>query len=76
MRAGETWNEYPIAYPVIAGLPKAAAVGDIDLDGRPDIVLSAPSRRAARGGESSGSALGTRRSNRRGTRSTSAGRKA
>ena len=39
--AGEHLDPYPINYPAIAGLPKAAAVGDIDLDGRPDIVLSA-----------------------------------
>lgn len=34
------WREYSIRYPPIAGRPKAAAVGDIDLDRRPDIVLS------------------------------------
>ena len=49
-RAGEMWTEYPIAYPAIAGLPKAAAVGDIDLDGRPDIVLSAEQARGERRG--------------------------
>ena len=48
--AGDTWTEYPITYPAIAGLPKAAAVGDIDLDGRPDIVLSAEQARGDRRG--------------------------
>jgi hypothetical protein len=48
--AGETWTEYPIEYPTIAGLPKAAAVGDIDLDGRPDIVLSAEQARGEKRG--------------------------
>ena len=48
--AGGTWTEYPITYPAIAGLPKAAAVGDIDLDGRPDIVLSAEQARGDRRG--------------------------
>jgi hypothetical protein len=49
-RVGETWTEYPIVYPAIAGLPKAAAVGDIDLDGRPDIVLSAEQARGGKRG--------------------------
>jgi hypothetical protein len=40
-RAGDAWTEHQIAYPAMAGLPKAAAVGDLDLDGRLDIVLSA-----------------------------------
>ena len=34
------WIEHPIAYPEMVGRPKSAAVGDINLDGRPDIVLS------------------------------------
>jgi hypothetical protein len=37
---GEMWTDHTVRYPVIAGRPKAAAVGDIDLDGRPDVVLS------------------------------------
>jgi hypothetical protein len=36
----DAWVEHPIRYPAIAGRPKAAAVGDLDLDGRPDLVLS------------------------------------
>jgi hypothetical protein len=48
--AGEKWTEYPITYPAIAGLPKAAAVGDIDLDGRPDLVLSGEQARGERRG--------------------------
>lgn len=36
----EQWFEHAVDYPVIAGRPKAVAVGDIDLDGRPDLVLS------------------------------------
>lgn len=36
----EAWVEHPIRYPAIAGRPKAAAIGDIDLDGRRDLVLS------------------------------------
>ena len=48
--AGKAWTEYPITYPAIASLPKAAAVGDIDLDGRPDIVLSAEQARGDRQG--------------------------
>ena len=35
-----SWKEYPVPYPTIAGRPKSAAVGDLDLDGRPDIVLA------------------------------------
>lgn len=35
-----SWKEYQVPYPEIAGRPKSAAVGDIDLDGRPDIVLA------------------------------------
>ena len=46
----QRWTEYPVSYPTIAGLPKAAAVGDIDLDGRPDIVLSSEQARGDRRG--------------------------
>jgi hypothetical protein len=38
--SADAWVEHPIRYPIIAGRPKAAAIGDIDLDGRRDIVLS------------------------------------
>jgi G:T-mismatch repair DNA endonuclease (very short patch repair protein) len=48
--SSDSWTEYPITYPAIAGLPKAAAVGDIDLDGRPDIVLSSEQARGERRG--------------------------
>ena len=37
---GLHWQEYPIAHPSNIGMPKAVAVGDIDWDGRLDIVLS------------------------------------
>jgi hypothetical protein len=37
---GGSWQEYPILYPPLVGRPKAASVGDINLDGKPDIVLS------------------------------------
>ncbi len=37
---GELWTEFMVPYPEIAGRPKAVAVGDIDLDGRPDLVLA------------------------------------
>ena len=47
---GERWTEYPVSYPTIAGLPKSAAVGDIDLDGRPDVVLSAEQARGGKRG--------------------------
>lgn len=34
------WREYSIRYPAIAGRPKSVAIGDIDVDGRSDIVLA------------------------------------
>ncbi len=37
--AGTLWSEYQLGYPHRLGTPKAAAVGDIDLDGRLDIVV-------------------------------------
>jgi len=37
---GDLWSEYRIRYPKRLGTPKAAAVGDIDLDGINDVVLS------------------------------------
>jgi hypothetical protein len=36
----EAWVEHAIRYPALAGRPKAVAIGDIDLDGRRDLVLS------------------------------------
>ena len=38
--SADVWIEHPIRYPAIGGRPKAASIGDIDLDGRPDLVLS------------------------------------
>ena len=38
--SADTWVEHAIRYPAIAGRPKAVAIGDIDLDGRRDLVLS------------------------------------
>ena len=38
--SGDVWVEHPIRYPAIAGRPKAIAIGDIDLDGKRDLVLS------------------------------------
>jgi hypothetical protein len=35
------WIEHEIRYPKLAGRPKAVAIGDIDLDGAHDLVLSA-----------------------------------
>ena len=40
-RTGDSWVEHAIRYPSIAGRPKAVAIGDLDLDGRRDLVLSA-----------------------------------
>jgi hypothetical protein len=36
-----SWVEHAIRYPALAGRPKAVAIGDIDLDGKRDLVLSA-----------------------------------
>jgi len=38
--SADAWVEHPIEYPSIAGRPKAVAIGDIDLDGKRDLVLS------------------------------------
>ena len=48
-KSGE-WAEHAIRYPAIAGRPKAAAVGDIDRDGRLDVVLSSEEAGGARRG--------------------------
>jgi hypothetical protein len=37
----DSWVEHAITYPALAGRPKAVAVGDIDLDGKRDLILSA-----------------------------------
>lgn len=37
---GLLWSEYLLPYPYRLGTPKAAAVGDIDLDGLRDVVLT------------------------------------
>jgi FG-GAP-like repeat/FG-GAP repeat len=48
--SGDAWTESVVRYPAIAGRPKAAAVGDIDRDGRPDVVLSAEEARGGKRG--------------------------
>lgn len=37
---GDSWNEIPVRYGHRLGTPKAAGVGDIDLDGVLDVVIS------------------------------------
>jgi hypothetical protein len=37
----DSWVEHAIKYPALAGRPKAVAIGDIDLDGKRDLILSA-----------------------------------
>jgi hypothetical protein len=44
------WEDHPLPYPAIAGRPKSAAVGDMDLDGRPDIILSSEQAGGAKRG--------------------------
>jgi hypothetical protein len=39
-KSADAWVEHAIRYPAIAGRPKAVAIGDIDLDGKRDLVLS------------------------------------
>jgi hypothetical protein len=39
-RGGDRWSAHAIPIPANAGLPKAVNVGDIDLDGRPDVVFT------------------------------------
>ena len=39
-RVANSWQEYTIPKPPNTGTPKGCNVGDIDLDGRPDIVMS------------------------------------
>jgi hypothetical protein len=48
-RAPPAWQEVSIALPAGCGTGKAAAVGDIDLDGRADIVFTCEHARAASG---------------------------
>jgi FG-GAP-like repeat len=48
--SADVWVEHPIRYPAIAGRPKAASIGDIDLDGRPDLVLSSEQASGTRRG--------------------------
>ena len=47
---GESGDEHQVPYPSEVGTPKAAAVGDIDLDGREDIVLSTANARGGKRG--------------------------
>jgi hypothetical protein len=46
----DSWTEHPIAYPSLAGRPKAVSIGDLDLDGRPDLVLSSEQAQNGRRG--------------------------
>ncbi len=46
---GKSWEERPIATPATAGTPKAVAVGDVDLDGRPDLVVTCEEARELSG---------------------------
>jgi hypothetical protein len=46
----DSWVEHAIRYPALAGRPKAVAVGDIDLDGGRDLVLSAEQAYAGKRG--------------------------
>jgi len=39
-RASNSWQEYPISKPAGTGTAKGCNIGDIDLDGDPDIVIS------------------------------------
>jgi hypothetical protein len=43
------WQEHVVPYPEDVGTPKAVAIGDIDLDGRRDIVLSTANAQEKRG---------------------------
>jgi hypothetical protein len=44
-RDGRRWSEHRINVPALAGTAKSVAVADIDLDGKPDLVLSAEGAR-------------------------------
>ncbi len=48
--SGRRWQEQRIAYPENMGRGKAVAVGDVDRDGRPDLVLSCESANAPKSG--------------------------
>ena len=39
-KTGQNWKHFPIAIPEYATKPKSVAVGDIDKDGKPDLVHS------------------------------------
>ncbi|TDI94862.1 MAG: hypothetical protein E2O77_00195 [Caldithrix sp.] len=36
----DSWSEFRIRYPEKVGQPKSVAVGDIDMDGNPDLVFA------------------------------------
>ena len=49
-KSGKAWRTHAIQLPSIAGTAKAVAVGDIDLDGRPDLVFSCEQAMGSRHG--------------------------
>jgi len=48
--AGRSWREYVISYPEQTGTAKAVVVGDIDADGKKDIIFSCENATAPRSG--------------------------
>jgi hypothetical protein len=48
-RSGAAWETMPLPFPAWAGSGKATAVGDMDLDGRADIVVSCEDARGRSG---------------------------
>jgi len=49
-KSGVRWEEHAIAWPENAGSPKAAAVGDVNLDGKNDIVVTCEHAKGPRSG--------------------------
>lgn len=48
--AGRSWKEYVIPYPEQTGTAKAVAVGDVDADGKKDIIFSCENATAPKSG--------------------------